>query len=126
MARIPWILTDPTEAESYEFQVNPKEGGAPSYAKNLTTKSTTAPGPNAALLAFEGADNPTGFDASGTLLTQQQFEDLKRWYQKRVLLTLEDDLGQVYTIYLQTLDFKRAPKRSHPWRHTFSFTSVMA
>lgn len=125
MARIPWIFTDPVGAVSYEFPINPREGGSPSYTKNISTKTTTAPGPNAAVLLFEGADNPPAFEASGTLLTEQQYYDLKEWYEKRVLLTLEDDLGRVFVIYLQALDFKRVPKRSSPWRHTFSFSAVI-
>lgn len=128
MARIPWILTDPAAVETYVFEVNPREGGSPSYRKNITTKTTTAPAAGAEgarTLLFEGADEPSSFDANGTLLTEAQYDALLEWYNKRVLLQLEDDLGRTFVIYLTGIDFKRTPKPSHPWRHTFAFTSVL-
>ena len=123
--RIPWILTDPTNADEYEFEVNPREGGAPTYRKNLTTKTTSAPGGAGRTILFEGADEPKSFDCQGTLLTEDQYNTLVEWFDKRVLVTLEDDYGRVWTIYITSFDPKRDPKPSHPWKHTYSFTSVV-
>lgn len=125
MARIPWVFTDTVTAETYEFEINPREGGSPAFAKGFTQQTTTAGGTAGRTLLFEGADAPTAFDANGTLLTEAQYDALVEWYTKRVPIELLDDLGRTWFIYITALDFKRTPKPSHPWRHTFSFSSVL-
>jgi hypothetical protein len=125
MARIAWRWEDPTEGTVQFMSLNPNEGASPTFAKQLTKERTVAPGGQAALLIYEGADQPAEFPFSGTILTQQQFEFLQNAWEKRHLLLLTDDLGRVFTLYLESFSPRRVRSASYPWRHTYDATAVV-
>jgi hypothetical protein len=125
MARIAWRWEDPTEGTVQFMSLNPNEGASPTFAKNLTKERTVAPGGQGALLIYEGADQPSQFPFSGTILTQQQFEFLQNAWEKRHLLLLTDDLGRIFTLYLESFNPKRVRSASYPWRHTYDATAII-
>jgi hypothetical protein len=125
MPRIAWRWEDPTEGTVEFMSLNPNEGASPTYAKTLTKETTTAPGGRGSVLIYEGADPPIEFSFTGTILTQQQYEFLERAWSKRHLLMLTDDLGRIFTLYLQNFTPRRVRSATYPWRHTYDATAVV-
>lgn len=121
MARIPWVFEDPTEGTVEYMQINPNEGASPKYAKTLTRKTTTA----GRSLVQEGQDEAKQLDFSGVILTQAQYEFLYNAWNKRHPVRLTDDLGRVFTIYLESFSPTRKISRTYPWRHEYQVTSVV-
>lgn len=125
MARIAWRWEDPTEGTVEFMSINPNEGASPSYTKTLTKEMTTAPGAEGSRLIYEGADSGSEFAFSGVILTQEQYEFLQRAWEKRHLVILTDDLGRVFTIYLESFTPRRVRSRTYPWRHTYDASAVI-
>ncbi|QBQ74877.1 hypothetical protein [Caudovirales GX15bay] len=125
MARIGWIWEDLTEDTTLVMDINPNEGASPSYQKQLTKQSTTAPGGGANIVIFEGADQPATFSFSGALLTQEHYEFVYNLWAKRHLLRLTDDLGRVFVLYLESFNPKRVRSADYPWRHTYDASAVV-
>jgi hypothetical protein len=125
MARIAWRWEDPTEGTVEFMSLNPNEGASPTFAKTLTKATTTAPGGQRQVLIYEGADPPVEFPFSGVILTQEQFEFLQIAWSKRHLLQLTDDLGRIFTLYLETFTPQRIRSANYPWRHTYQASAVI-
>lgn len=125
MARIAWRWEDPTEGTVEFMSINPNEGASPSFKKTLTKETTTAPGGQGSLLIYEGADEPSEFAFSGVLLFQEQYEFLQIAWSKRHLVLLTDDLGRIFTLYLESFTPRRVRSKTYPWRHTFDATAVI-
>lgn len=125
MAVNKWIFTDISLAtpETYTFEINPLEGSAPSYRKNIETSATTAP--DGATLLFEGNDQPRKFDLSGSLVSQEQHDALVEWFQKRVVIQVTDDLLRDFNIYIESLDLSRRRATNHPWSHSWKMTAFL-
>lgn len=125
MARIAWRWEDLTEGTVLYMPINPNEGASPSYRKNLTKATTTAPGATGQKLIYEGADEVSDFAFSGAILTQEHYEFILNLWQKRHLLRLTDDLGRVFTVYIESFNPKRMLSKTYPWRHTYDATAVL-
>jgi hypothetical protein len=123
--RIAWRWEDPTEGTVEFMSINPNDGASPTFAKGLTKETTTAPGGERNVLIYEGADAATEFQFSGVLLTQEQYEFLHRAWEKRHVVLLTDDLGRIFTIYLESFNPKRVRSATYPWRHTYDATAVV-
>lgn len=117
MSVVRWIFTDPVLSTTYTFEINPNDGGSPTYKKNLTTVNTTAPA--GAVLIFEGADQPMAGTFSGTILTQSQYHAMTTWFSKRYPITVTDDLGRTQTIYITGFNPKRQRSALYPYKHTY-------
>lgn len=117
-----WKFTDGVVPETYELEINPGEGGSPTFEKTLTTIATPAGPP----IVFEGRDKPRVFEISGALTTESQYNAFESWYNKNYQIKVTDDLSREFWIFITNLTMTRAPLRSHPWRHTFrmSYTEV--
>lgn len=120
-----WVFTDPTVPESWTMEINPNEGAAPAYKKNLTHKSTAAP--DGQTLIFEGQQDPQSFNFSGVILSQTQYDKLVEWFKKRTLITITDDLLRTWVVYIESFEPKRkAPtKPDYPYRHDYSMSTVV-
>jgi hypothetical protein len=116
-----WRLFDGTD--TYVFDVNPNEGGTPTFEKNILEESTAAP--DGLTLIFEGAEKPKPFNFSGVILEQSQYEAMLEWYQKRRQVRVTDDLGRQFWIYIKKFEATRGWRVSHPWRHTFSIEATV-
>lgn len=123
MAVVKWVFTDSVVPETYTFEVNPNEGGSPTRKKNITGQPTTAEDGTAVL--YEGQDPRPTTTFSGTILTEAQYDAMIAWFNKRYPITVDDDLGRTMTIYITGFDPKRAQRRSHPWRHTYTVDVVI-
>lgn len=118
-----WDFYDPVEAETYELELNPNEGGSPSFKKTFTYANTSAP--NGKTIIFEGQDEIQKLEWSGVILTQSHYDKYVEWYQKRRQIRITDDLGRVYWVYLEAFTPTRVRARSHPWKHNFQVTAVI-
>ena len=125
MARIAWRWEDPTEGTVEFMSINPNDGASPTFAKTLTKETSIAPGAQGQVLIYEGADQASEFSFSGVLLFQEQYEFLQIAWEKRHLVLLTDDLGRIFTIYLESFNPKRVRSKTYPWRHTYDATAVI-
>lgn len=123
--RIGWKFEDPVEGTTEIMEINPNEGASPTYQKNLTKATSTAPGAGAQALIFEGTDQPVQFDFSGIILTKTQYEFLYRAWSKRHPVRLTDDLGRTFTIYFETFSPTRKLSKTYPWRHEYHASTVV-
>lgn len=118
-----WKFDDPITLETWIWEVNPNEGGTPTYKKQMTYTQTTAP--DGKTLVFEGADEPQTLTFSGTLLSQSQLDTLVTWYKKRHQIKLTDDLGREFWIYITGFAPKRIRNASQPWKHTYEINATI-
>lgn len=123
MAVVRWTFYDAAESETYEFEVNPREGGTPSYRKNIVYQNTLAPGGRT--LIFEGADEPMKLSWAGVILTQEHHETFVDWYYKRHQILLTDDLSRQYTVYISAYEPKRERSALHPWKHSYTMEATI-
>lgn len=117
MPLVRWTLTDPVDSSTYEFDMNPSEGGSPSYQKNFTYLN--ASGAGGSVLAFEGRDSVQEIEVSGTLKTEAHFNALVTWFQKRHAVQVSDDLGRSYDIYITGFTPTRRRSYVFPWKHDY-------
>lgn len=122
MARIAWVITDPTDSTSYFFDVNPSDANTPIFEKSVSEMTLSAPGSRT--LLFEGSDKAGKMSISGTLLSQDQHDALLLWYGKRRNLIVTTDLGQVFTMYMVKLGMSRSSSKSYPWKHKFNIDYI--
>lgn len=123
MARIPWIFRDLVTNDTYQWEVNPNEGGSPIYEKSITYQNTSAP--DGKTLIFEGRDQPATGTFSGVLLTEEQYDTLYTWWNKRHQVQIEDDLGRTFVIYITKFVPRRERARNYPWKHSYTVDYVI-
>lgn len=118
MARVAWILEDLVTSETYSWEINPKDLTLP-RRKSMSYMATAAPGGR--VVAYEGRDEPRKMSYSGTILTEEQYDNLTSWFEKRNLLKLTDDLGREYGVYVTSFEVQRSfHSAQFPWRHNYS------
>lgn len=123
--RTPWSLaTTGASPEIYYFEANPKQDGGSLGTTKSPYYAVTA-GPSGATVLHEAVDDPIRLQYSGVLVTENQYNALLTWFDKEDPVTLTDDLGRSFLVYLDALDYTRAPKRHYPFRHEFSFTAYV-
>lgn len=119
-----WTFTDVYQKSiqpySYTMQINPNDGGSPTFEKSLTPLRVT--GPNMMPLLQEGSPGQTSMSFSGVILSQAQLETMEIWFRKRILLLIQDDLGRRFYGVFGTWNPKRARRSSNPWYHTYDAT----
>lgn len=113
-----WILTDPTDLSTYEFDINPSDGGSPTYSKNINYSNTAGQGGN--VLMFEGRDAVKQFTVTGTILTQAHYEAMITWFSKRHAITVTDDLGRTFSIYITAFTPRRRRSALYPYKHDYT------
>jgi hypothetical protein len=117
-SRIPWhfrdLTTDPVE--EYLWEVNPKEFGF-GFTKKIGYEATAAP--DGRTLLYEGRDEPQKVSFSGTVLSQDQYDKMVYWFNKRHQIEIEDDLGRTFSIYITSFQPRRQRARHYPWKHTY-------
>lgn len=118
-----WTFYDPTGPTTYNFPINPNEGGSPELRKTISYQNTSAP--DGKVLVFEGRDSPPTMSFSGTLLTEAQYEAFETWFQKRRQIKITDDLDREYWIYITSYAPKRVRARNYPWKHTYQIEATI-
>jgi hypothetical protein len=73
------------------MEINPNQGGTPSYRKSITYRSTAAP--DGKVLMFEGRDEPQQMRVDGVILNQALLDTIVTWWQKRYAVEVLDDLA---------------------------------
>lgn len=123
MAVVRWMFTDSVESTNYEFDINPNDGGSPTYRKNVTTQVTTAPGGTP--IIFEGQEEPKSGSFSGTILDLAQYQAMVLWFTKRYPIEMTDDLGREQSIYITGFDAKRVRSAMHPYKHSYTCSYIV-
>jgi len=118
MAVVRWVFSDPVTLESYEFEINPSEGGSPTYKKTINFLNTAAP--DGRTLAFEGRRAAQQGSFKGTILTEEHYNAMVDWFEKRNQIIMTDDLGRSQMIYITDFEPTRVRAVQHPWKHTFN------
>jgi hypothetical protein len=118
-----WVFEDPNTLDTYEFAINPSEGGSPSYDKTISYQATSAP--DGKLVSFEGRDQPQTIEFSGVLFTEAEYNAFVEWWDKRYQVQVTDDLGRSF--YIQINSFTPTRKRAiqHPWKHDYTVTATV-
>lgn len=120
MAVVRWVFTDPTDSSTYEFEMNPSDGGSPAYQKTISYSNTAGQGGN--VLMFEGRDTVRQYTVTGIILTQAAYEAMLLWFNKRHALTVTDDLGRTFSIYITGFTPRRKRSALYPWKHDYTLT----
>lgn len=123
MPLVRWNLTDPTDASSYDFDMNPNAGGSPQLQKNLIFTKTT--GPSGAAVIMEGREEVKRMSVSGVLKEQSHYEALETWYNKKTQIQLTDDLNRVFMIYIIGFTPQRQRSALYPWKHSYTLDYVI-
>lgn len=106
------------ESDVYTFEVNPNEGGSPEIGKQMTMLQNT--GPNRMNIVQEGQTSVPILTFSGVILTQEQYENLEYWFDRRVLIEMVDDLGRTFYGIFSKFSPKRERRPYNPWYHQYS------
>lgn len=123
MTVVRWIFTDLTTTVSETFEINPREGGTPSYEKNVQYTSTTAP--DGKTLVFEGADKPQSIEFAGAILYESQFNTFYNWWNKRNQIQITDDLGREFVVVIESFSPVRKRAVHYPWRHDYTIKATV-
>lgn len=123
MAVTRWVFEDPVTLATYNFEVNPSDGGSPQYSKNISYSSTSAPGGK--VIVFEGRDKPLTLEFSGVILTQAHYDAFVTWFQKRYQVNVTDDLGRQFSIIIESFSPKRERAVHSPWKHSYSVSATV-
>jgi hypothetical protein len=118
-----WSFYDPITLVSYEFEVNPREGGTPGRRKNITSQTTSASDGQAIIM--EGAREPMTYEFSGTLLTEDQYNTFLEWFDLARQIQVTDDLGRQFWIFITEFSPKRERAIHFPWKHSYSIKATI-
>lgn len=122
--RIPWIFRDLHQAEpvEYTWEVNPREFDI-GFRKQIQYESTSASDGRA--LLYEGRDEVKRVTFSGTILTEDQYDMMMLWFNKRYQMQLQDDLGRLFSIYIVSFQPKRQRSNGYPWKHEYTCEAII-
>lgn len=116
-----WTFTDVHHSGpppyTYQFDINPNEGGSPGLEKPVTTSQSTGPG--GPTIVQEGGLSQITIGFKGVILTQTHYEALEDWFMRRVLLELDDDLGRKFRGVFTKWAPARERRTFNPWFHTY-------
>jgi len=123
MARTAWVFTDLSTGATYDWEINPYEGGTPGVEKNVLFKSPA--GANGQAIVMEGRDSLQELTVTGVLLSEALLNTMKTWAEKRHPVLLTDDLGRQFRIYITRYEASRVRQSTRPWRHESSVTYLV-
>jgi hypothetical protein len=118
-----WTLLDPATSDSYQFEVNPNEGGTPPRKKTVSSSPTTAS--DGINVLFQGMDEPQEMTFSGTLFTSQMFDAFVNWWKKQRQVQLTDDIGRSYWIYITEFAPTLVRSSNYPDKHKFECKAIV-
>lgn len=123
MARVAWTLTDYSYASpvTYAFEVNPKEAEYPGRKANITSEAGVSP--TSATVIFQGKDAVQRMNIDVSIRSQTAYDAFETWANNWYPLVLTDDIGNSFTVLIESFTRKRVRNISTPWRFdaTFSF-----
>lgn len=116
LIRVPWVFQQLHDPDVYEFAINPLNARMPSVQR-IYTKQKTSSGRD---VVFQGRDPAQTMGFSGTILTEEHLEIMDVWFSKEKQISITDDLGQQYWVYLTSFNASRNYSSQFPWRHEYS------
>jgi hypothetical protein len=122
--RIPWYFRDLTTdpVEEYMWEVNPREFSL-AHKKAISFANTSAP--DGKTIIWQGRDEPRRIQFSGTILREEQYEEMLHWFGKRHQVQVEDDLGRTFWLVITDFQPKRERSRSFPWKHSYTCEAIV-
>lgn len=123
MARVAWQFYDPVDLTTYNWDVNPNDGGSPAVQKSIGSASPTAQ--DATPIFYQGVDDPQELSFSGAILSEDQYNTLVSWASLDRIILITDDLGREYRVVVKSFDPKRVRRARNPWYHTYSMTCIV-
>lgn len=118
MAR--WELYDPATLDTYDFEVNPAEGGTPSVEKNFSDVAPAAE--DGAAIVFAGRPAVVRVEISGRLISQDQLDELTSWAEIPNQVRITDDLGRASWVLIENFTATRLRRVSHIWTHDWTMS----
>lgn len=119
--RVPWVFKDIAGDDEYEFAVNPVDASFPVVEKRITTQYTASGRP----VNFEGRSAAGYLSFSGTILYQEHYEIMLDWLDKSTQISVTDDLGRNFWIFLTEFSPTRTYHAAFPWRHEYNASGLL-
>ena len=113
-----WTFTEVWTGITWEFRINPNEGGSPTFEKQMNIMTNT--GPYRGGILQEGRMSVPVVDFSGAILDQDQYEALESWFLKRVLIDMTDDVGRTFRGVITAFNPSRQRRAYRQWYHTYT------
>lgn len=115
MARTAWTLTDNSSGSPVvlTFDINPSSAEYPNREATLTVEAGTSP--TATPIIFQGRDQLPIFSFTGRVRGETSYDTMDTWKNKWYPLTLEDDLGNTWTVLIRSWTFTRLRRHIEPW-----------
>lgn len=123
MAVVRWVFEDPVTLETYNFAVNPSQGGTPGLKKTINYANTSAP--NGKVVVFEGRDEVQRLEFSGTILEEAEYNAFMTWADKRYQIVMTDDLGRSFSLIIESFEAQRQRAIHYPWKHSYSVSALI-
>jgi hypothetical protein len=113
-----WVFDDVVGDISYTCAINPNAENSTAQ-KSETLEVTAAPG--GSLLLYEGTDQPTTLQLSGTILTQSQYMTFTYFHQLRRQFRITDDLNRIRWVYSSEWNPTRVRSATFPYKYTYTW-----
>lgn len=123
MARVAFRLRDPSNNYIYNMEINPLESNSPGVQANLNYMKPTASfsGP----IIAQGLDEVQKLEFSGTILAENQFNNMLLFSALDYPWEVRDDLGRQWEVMCESFQPKRVKSLTYPWRHEYSWTLIV-
>jgi hypothetical protein len=108
-----WTLHNPVTSTTITWPLNPREGALPNREKTYTAMGPTSP--YGTQIVFQGRDKPITMSFSGGILEKSHYLFFSNWYDVPNEVTVTDELGNVFTMWLTKFQPKRKNRHSHAW-----------
>lgn len=118
-----WTIYDPATDATQTFLVNPNAGGSPGRKRTFTYQNTAGAG--GSVLVFEGRAELGTLEASGTLLSQAEYDFLAGLVDIANQVQLTDDLGRQLWVVFQEFVPTRVRAVTAPWKHTYTLKGLI-
>lgn len=118
-----WVFADPAGILATETVLqNPNAMTSPFRVKRASSAGASLTGTKRALLP---PLTPQAWSFSGSIRTQEHYQQLERWCAADRLIRITDHLGRTWPV--QITKFDPTPKRSVgvPWRHDYTVNALV-
>lgn len=123
MAVVRWVFEDPVTLDTYEFDLNPREGAQPTYNKLMSYETTAAA--SGQTIAYEGRRQAQKLEWEGTILEEEGHLAFVEWWEKAYPVRVVDDLNQEFTIYITDYSPKRKRSIHYPHRRDYTMSALV-
>lgn len=114
-----WKLTDYSTGSpvEYEFPINPNAFSHP--GKDIDVKNEQTVATTGSVVMFMGRPKVPDLSFSGSIRTEQTYNDMVTWMHKWNPLQLTDDQGNTWTIIIKKYAPTRLRKANNQWRFNY-------